>query len=56
MDDKEQIQAFADEIQSTVGRYADEFDLSSAAACGVLLMQIRMIQDDAMNRDASGEK
>ena len=51
MDKKEQIEAFADEIERVVGRFGDEFDLSSAAACGVLLMQIRNIQDAAMRRN-----
>jgi hypothetical protein len=54
MDDQKQIQAFADEIERVVGRFASEFDLSSAAAVGVLMQQIRNIQDDAMSRASEG--
>lgn len=55
MDQKEQIQAFADDVQALVGRYANEFELSSAAAVGVLMQQIRNIQDDVMQRHDDGE-
>ena len=46
MDQAEQISAFAGELSAHVNRYAREFQLSSPAAVGVLLMQIRIIQDE----------
>ena len=37
-------------------RYAEEFDLHSAAACGVLAMKIRLIQDDVIRRSERDEE
>lgn len=54
MDNQKQIAAFANELDNLCDRYAHEFDLSSAAACGVLMMKIRLIQDSTLNNE--GEK
>ena len=50
MDQQEQIAAFADELDRLVNHYGDEFDLSGAAVIGVMMMKIRLIQDDAIRR------
>lgn len=56
MKDRDQEEAFADELDKLVDRFADEFDLSSSAACGVLLFKIRLIQDDVIRRMEAGEE
>jgi hypothetical protein len=43
MSDKEQIDAFADDLDRLVSRYCDEFDLTCAAAIGVLQMKAWLI-------------
>jgi hypothetical protein len=48
MNNHDQIAAFANELDKLCDRYASEFDLSSAAACGVLMMKVRLIQDTAI--------
>lgn len=55
MNDDEQIAAFANDLDKLVDRYARECDLGSAAVCGVLLMKIRLIQDDVLRRHDDGE-
>ena len=55
MDQQEQIAAFADELDRLVNHYGDEFDLSGAAVIGVLMMKIRLIQDDAIRRQDDPE-
>lgn len=56
MNHDDQTAAFADELDKLVERFAIEFDLSSAAAVGVLMMKVRLIQDDVMRRHEEGEK
>jgi hypothetical protein len=43
MTDKEQIEAFADELDKLVSRYEKEFDLSAAGAIGVLQFKTHAI-------------
>lgn len=38
MNDKEQIEAFAEDLARLIRRYCEEFDLSTAGAIGVLEM------------------
>lgn len=51
MSEKEQIDAFADDIDKLVDRYANEFDMTYAAAIGVLQMKIHTICDAALGRE-----
>lgn len=50
MDQIDQINAFSRDVQSLVNRYADEFDISSAAMTGVLAMVIRLVQDEDISQ------
>lgn len=45
MTEKEQIEAFADDLDRLVDRYCDEFDLSYAAAVGVLHFKAHLLMD-----------
>lgn len=40
MNDREQIDAFSSDLDKLVERYAQEFELSTAAAVGVLTIKI----------------
>lgn len=44
----DQLSAFSDDLDRLCDHYADEFDISAAAVCGVMLMKIRLIQDEAI--------
>jgi hypothetical protein len=50
MTDKEQITAFADAIDRLVEDYRAEFDLTYAAAVGVLQMKIHLLCEEAGER------
>jgi hypothetical protein len=45
MNDGEQLSAFAEDLANLVDRYAHEFDIKACAIVGILMMQIRFIQD-----------
>ena len=47
MNDREQTQAFADELDTLVKRYADEFDLTYATVVGALQMKIWLLCQQA---------
>lgn len=49
MDDSQQTQLFAVEINNVVNRFKQEFDLRGVNAIGVLSMQIRLIQDEIIS-------
>jgi len=49
MTDREQIAAFESELHGLVQRFIDEFDLPTASAIGVLMLQIRKIEDAALD-------
>jgi len=52
----DQLRAFAGELHDLVRRYADEFDVDAVAVLGILRMQMRVIEDDLIERVESGEK
>lgn len=43
MSEQEQVQAFADDLDKLVARYAAEYDLTHASAVGVLQMKIWLL-------------
>ncbi len=43
MSDKEQIKAFADDLDRLVSRYANEFELSYGAVIGALFMKAQSL-------------
>ena len=43
MTEQQQIEAFADDLDRLVDRYCDEFDLSYAAAVGVLHFKAHLL-------------
>jgi hypothetical protein len=51
MTDKEQITAFAGELDNLVARYEKEFNLSVAGAIGVLHLKIYAIEKAANDND-----
>jgi hypothetical protein len=50
MTDKEQTDAFADELDKLVDRFRQEFDLTYAQAVGVLHMKAHLLCEDASER------
>lgn len=50
MDKERQLAAFADDLAALIDRYAQEFELSTAAACGIMLLQIRLLQDELLEK------
>lgn len=55
MSDAEQTQAFADDLQRLVQRYKNEFEITAAAAVGVLQFQQYLIMQEMQQRHADGE-
>ncbi len=55
MDDKQQIFAFADDIDRLVERYRSEFDMTYAAVVGVLFMKAQLLCGEAGERDDDEE-
>ena len=55
MDDREQIKAFADDLDNLVNRYADEFDMTYAAVVGVLCMKINIMCHESKDAEEEGE-
>lgn len=51
MSEAEQVKAFANELDLLVERYSNEFDLTYAAAVGVLFMKAHLLCDDAAFND-----
>ncbi len=51
MSDKEQIDAFAADLEALVSRYRAEFNLTLAAAVGVLEIQKHALITDALRED-----
>lgn len=49
MTDREQIAAFETELHNLVQRFIEEFDLPTASALGVLMLQIRKIENAAFD-------
>jgi len=47
MNEKEQIQAFADDLDRLVDRYRGEFDLSYASVVGTLNMKAHLLCSEA---------
>lgn len=50
MNDKEQIDAFADDIDKLVERYRQEFEITYAAVVGVLFLKAHLICNEASDR------
>lgn len=50
MNSDHEVAAFAQDLAALCDRYSQEFDLSTAAAIGVLLIQIRMLEDELLDR------
>lgn len=55
MTDKEQIEAFAGDLDCLVSRYEKEFSLSLAGAIGVLQLKIFAISKDAFDKQEEDE-
>ncbi len=51
MNEKEQIEAFADDVDRLVRRYENEFELSAASAVGVLQFKVHAICQSMMNEE-----
>lgn len=52
MDDKQQVFAFADDVDKLVERYRNEFDMTYAAVVGVLFMKAQLLCREAGESDA----
>lgn len=50
----EQIDAFASDLDNLVGRYCAEFELTTAAAIGVLTMKVHTLIAHAITKDDEG--
>lgn len=50
MTDKEQTDAFADDIDKLVERYRQEFEISYAQVVGTLQMKVHLLCGEAENR------
>lgn len=55
MTEREQIEAFGDDLDKLVGRYIDEFDLSGASAIGVLAFKMHTLMVYMVKRHEDGE-
>lgn len=51
MNDKQQIQAFADDLDNLIERYRREFDLSYAGVVGALHMKAYIMCKEASNQE-----
>lgn len=51
MTDKEQTDAFADELDKLVERFRQEFEMSYASVCGVLHLKIHLLFQEAISRE-----
>ena len=50
MNEKDQLQAFADDLDKLVNRYRDEFDLTYGAVVGALQMKSWLLCSEAQSR------
>lgn len=50
MNDKEQTEAFANDLDKLVERYRQEFEMSYAATVGTLQMKIHLLCNEAQDR------
>lgn len=48
MDAKEQLLAFANDLDRLVDRYRDEFDLDYGSVVGILFMKAHLLSDEAV--------
>lgn len=57
MTEREQIDAFADDLDRLVGRYCDEFELTQASAVSVLAFKMHTLMSHAerTHRDENEE-
>lgn len=55
MTDREQIQAFADDLDRLVERYRDEFEISMAGVIGALEFKQFTLMSEAQNRAIEDE-
>jgi len=55
MSEREQIEAFADDLDNLVGRYCDEFDLTTASAVGVLAFKMHTLMAHAQKQHEDGD-
>lgn len=49
MEEKEQTNAFADDLDRLVDRYRNEFDMTYASVVGALQMKIHLLCQEAAN-------
>lgn len=56
MDQKEQIGRFSDDIEALIDRYRKEYDLSYAAAIGVLQIKIVLLATEALDNPDEDEE
>lgn len=55
MTEREQIVAFADDLDKLVKRYCDEFELAAASAVGVLTFKAHTIMADSVRSNEEEE-
>lgn len=55
MTDKEQTDAFANDLDRLVERYRQEFEMTYAQVVGVLVMKTHLLCDEAQGRDDETE-
>ncbi len=56
MTEREQINAFADDLDRLVGRYCDEFELTAASAVGVLAFKMHTLMSHIERKDRGEEE
>lgn len=56
MDEKEQINALASELDTMIERFRDEFDLSYASVVGTLHMKITVLELEIIDQFNSEEE
>ena len=55
MTEREQVEALADDLDRLIGRYCDEFELTTASAVGVLAFKMHTLMAHAQS-NANGEE
>lgn len=56
MTEKEQVTAFANDIDKLVERYKQEFDMTYAAAVGVLFMKAQLLSLETVKFTMEGDE
>ncbi len=56
MTERQQIMAFADDLDKLVARYEQEFELSMASAVGALMFKAHAIMTNAMDGDSEEDQ